>query len=41
MNRFKTYMNYPKMLADVLKLYMVASKNAVFFHHSISRLAGL
>ena len=34
-------MNYPKMLADALKLYMAAGKNAAIFHQSISRLAGL
>ena len=34
-------MNYPKMLADVLKLYTAASKNAVLFHRMISHLAGL
>ena len=34
-------MDYPKMLADVLKLYMAVSKNAVFIHRSISCPAGL
>ena len=29
------------MLADALKLYMAAGKNAAIFHQSISRLAGL
>ena len=38
MNRFKIYMDCPKKLVNILKAFMVASKNAVIFHHSISGL---